>query len=164
MLVRTREAAKTQAELERVNPRIQIGKRGVGNVHEAKLGAPIVFAFKKVQAQRAARREIYARSAGRHVVIREERAASEFEIGNDLAGLCKIPFQREGIQSEAISGAATLNYHEHGHHIHRVFELPAQKAWAVRRGQNPAITCTDVPHAAVGGSSIQSVSAAGPEL
>src|SRR5580700_4408439 len=100
MLVRTGEAAKTQTELQRVNPGIQIGKRGVRNVHEAKLGTPIVFAFEKVQAQRATRREIYARSAGRHIVIREERAASEFEIGNDLAGPCKIPFQREGIQAE----------------------------------------------------------------
>ena len=109
MLVRTSEAAKTQTKLQRVNPGIQIGKRGVRNVRKAKLGAPIVFAFKKVQAQRAARREIYARSAGRHVVICEQRAASEFEIGNDLAGLSKIPFQREGIQPEAIGGAARLN-------------------------------------------------------
>src|SRR5208282_4960636 len=133
MLVRMGETAEAQAQLERVNSRIQIGERGVGNVHEAKLGAHVVLASKKVQAQRAARREVYARSPRRHVVIREKSAASEFEIGNDLAGLSEIPFQRERIQPEAIRRATALNYHEDGHDIHRVFELTAQKSRAHRR-------------------------------
>jgi len=42
--------------------------------HTSREKLDLVTRTKKVQAQRAARREIYARSAGRHVVIREERA------------------------------------------------------------------------------------------
>ena len=103
-------------------------------------GVEIIFAPQKVQPQRAARREIYPRSAGRHIVIREECAASEFEVGNNLAGLCKIPFQREGIQPEAISVVRFLNHQEDGYYIDREFELAAQKAWADRSGQNPAVS------------------------
>ncbi len=103
-------------------------------MHEAKLGAKVVFASQKVQPQRAAGREIDTGSAGRHVVICEERAASEFEVGNDFAGLCKIPFKREGIQSEAIRSAEFLDHHENRYYIHRVFELTAQESGADWRG------------------------------
>lgn len=109
-------------------------------MHEAKLRVEIIFAAQKVQPQRAARGEIYPRSAGRHIVIREKCAASEFEIGNNLSRLCKIPFQREGIQPEAIGIVKFLDHQEDGDYIHREFELTAQKAWADRSGQNPAIS------------------------
>ena len=125
MLVRMRESPKAQTKLESVNARIQVGERGVRNVHEAKLSAPIVFASQKVHPQCAARGEIYTRRAGRHIVVRKKCSAPEFDVRNDPTRLCKIPFQGEGIQPEAVGGAAPLNHHENGHDIHRVFELAA---------------------------------------
>jgi len=128
------EPAKSQPDLQGIYPRIEVGEGGVRDVHEPKLGAKVVFATQKVQAQGAAGREVYPRSTGGHIVIREECAASEFEVGNDFAGLRKIPFKREGIQPEAIRGAEFLDHNEDGHYIHRVFELTAQKSWANWRG------------------------------
>src|SRR5208282_4267038 len=91
MLVRMSESPKPQPQLQRIYPGIQVGKRGIRNVHEAKFSAQIVLAAQKMQAQCAARCEVYPRSAGRHIVIREERAPTELEVGNDLARFCKIP-------------------------------------------------------------------------
>ena len=78
------ESPEAYPHLQRIYPRVQVGKRGVRDMHEAKLRVEIIFAAQKVQPQRAARGEIYPRSAGRHIVIREKCAASEFEIGNNL--------------------------------------------------------------------------------
>lgn len=97
MLVGSRKAAEADSKLKRIDPGVEIAEAGVRNMHEAKLNAPIVLALKKVQAKRAAGREIYARSAGRHIGIGEESAASKFEVGNYFAGLRKVPFERERI-------------------------------------------------------------------
>ena len=158
------EPAKAQPQLERVNSRIQAGEAGVRNMHEADLCAPVVLASQEVQAERAARREVYMGSAGRHVIIREKRAATEFEIGNDLSRLREIPFQREGIQTESVGSSSALNHQEDRHDIHRIFELSAQKARSMRRSQNPAVTRADIPHAAARRAAIQSVATTSPEL
>ena len=139
-LVRMGESPEAYPHLQRIYPGVQVGKRCIRNVHETKLRVEIIFATQKVQTKRATRSEIYTRSAGRHIIIREKCAASEFEVGNNLARLCEIPFQREGIQPEAISVVIFLDHQEDGNYIHREFELAAQKAWADRSGQNPAIS------------------------
>ena len=59
MLVRMGESPEAYPHLKRIYPRIQVGKRSVRNVHEAKLRVEIIFAAQKVQPQRAARGEIY---------------------------------------------------------------------------------------------------------
>jgi len=133
------ESPEAHPQLQRIYPGIQVRKRGIRNMHETKLRVEIIFAPQKVQPQRPARSEIHTRSAGRHIVIREKCAASEFEVGNDLARLCEIPFQREGIQPEAKGVVNFLDHQEDGNYIHRVFELAAQKAWANWSSQNPAV-------------------------
>src|ERR1700721_2875682 len=102
------EPSEAQPQLERIDPRIQVRERGVGYMHEAKLGAPVVFAAQEMQTQGAARSEVYARSAGGHIVVCKKRATAQFEIRNDLTWLPEIPLQSEGIQTEPISRTSAL--------------------------------------------------------
>ncbi len=59
MLVGSRKAAEADSKLKRIDPGVEIAEAGVRNMHEAKLGTDVVFAAQKVEAQRAARREVY---------------------------------------------------------------------------------------------------------
>jgi len=163
-LVRMGKSPEAYPHLKRIYPRIEVGKRGIRNVHETKLRVEIIFASQKVQTQRAASGEIHTRSAGRHIIIREKCAASEFEVGNNLARLCEIPFQREGIQPEAISVVIFLDHQEDGYYIHSEFELAAQKARADRSSQNPAVSWTHIPDSGGCGTPIQSMAATRPYL
>lgn len=70
-LVRARESAKTEAKLKCVDSRVEVGETGVGDMHETKFGAPIVFASEEVQTERPARSEVHAGSAGRDIGIRK---------------------------------------------------------------------------------------------
>src|SRR4249920_283172 len=158
------EATEAQPQLERIDPRIQVCERGVGYMHEAKLRAPVVLAAQEMQTQRAARGEIYVRGAGGHVNVCEERATAEFEIRNDLTRLPEIPFQSEGIQAKTIRRTTVLDHQKNRDDIHRVFELAAQESRANWWRQNPTVTHTHVPDAAVGGAAIQSVAATCPDL
>jgi hypothetical protein len=63
-LVRMGESPEAYPHLQRIYPRVQVGKRCVRDMHEAKLRVEIIFASQKVQPQRPARGEIHTRSTG----------------------------------------------------------------------------------------------------
>ena len=77
-LLRPGEAPESDANLQRVDPRIRTGQARVGDVHESQLRAPIEFASQKVHTDSAARREIHARGSRRHLLVGEE--CSSFEV------------------------------------------------------------------------------------
>src|SRR5579859_1658291 len=100
-LMNAREAAETNAQLQGVDARVQVGDAGVRNVHESEFRAPIVFALRYMEAQGPAGSEIDVRRTRWDFDVREQRAAAQFEIRNNFSEPGEIPFQSEGVQAHA---------------------------------------------------------------
>jgi hypothetical protein len=159
-----REKAKSNAQLNRVHAGIGRTESGIGNVHVANLSAPIEFVAEKVKAEGTAGREINAGSSRRYGVAREERAAADFHVRNHRPMPGEIPFQGERIYARAISGASVLNDQKSGNRFDSVFELAAEDARAVRRGEHPAVTQTDIENPGPGRTAAHPTPTAGPDL
>ena len=91
--------AQPNSHLERVNPPIAGAEAGVGNVHVAQFHAPIAVIPEEVCPQRDAGCEVDARSSGWHVMIGEQRPATQLEVRDNVSTSGEIPFQIHWINS-----------------------------------------------------------------
>ena len=158
------EAAEAETYLNGVNAGIRSGEAGVRDVHEADLGAPIVLTLQEVSADGAASGEIDARRTWRRLIIGEERAAAQVDVGRDVVVLDEIPLQREGIQAESVGGPGFLDQPENWDDIDGILEASTKRTGSDGIGEDPAVAQTYVPYSGVGGAAVDSVAAAGPNL
>jgi hypothetical protein len=92
-----RKPAKAKSELDCVDAGVRAGEAGIGDVHEANLSAPIIFALQEVRADGATGGEIDVRGARWDLVIREQGAAADVNVRCYVVVLDEIPFQSKGI-------------------------------------------------------------------
>src|SRR5437867_4263975 len=95
----TVDFAQPNPQLYGVNARINRAEAGVGDMHIAKLHAPIAAITEKVGPQRNAGCEVHTRSSRRHIMIGEQRPATQLKIWDDPSSRRKIPFQIEWVNS-----------------------------------------------------------------
>src|SRR5277367_1196934 len=164
LLFGLRESAKTEAHLNRVDARVRSGHTGVGDMHEADFGVPVIFALQKVRSDRTARREIHARCSRRCLLGGEERAAAKIDVRRNTVVLDKVPLQRERIQTESVRRAGFLRQPKDGNNIDCEFEAATQWTRRDRIRQDPAVAQTQVPHTRVSGAAVDAVASAGPYL
>lgn len=158
------EPAEAQAELNRIDARIQGRKPRVRNVHEADFRADVVLAAQKVQAQSTAGREIDAGRSFRDSCVGEERAAANFEIGNHAAVSVQGPFESEGVHTSAVGSIGFLKKQKDRNDIYGILQTAVENSGAVGRGENQTVTQADIPNAIAGLTSASAVASAGPNL
>src|ERR1700722_4524907 len=117
-----------------------------------------------MRAQRGGGGEVYGVGVSGDVVVGEEGAAGEFEIGREAAMANEIPLEAERVESQAVGGVGGLENEKHGNSVDGVFETSAKKTGEMRAGDNPSIAEAGVEDAGVAASAADGVAAAGPEL
>ena len=115
--MRVREPAEADAKLQCVNAGIRRHQSCVGNVHEADFCAPVVFAAQKMSTDRTAGGEVHVRGPGRNFVVAEKRTAADVDVGHDVMTRDEIPFQREGIETDAIRSSRSLQNEKYRHDV-----------------------------------------------
>src|SRR4029077_15476527 len=125
-------------KLKRIDAGIRRGEAGVRNVHEAKFGADVVLAAEEVQTESAAGCEVDAGDSFGHLCVGEERAAAEFEIGNDFAMRVQRPFESKGVYTSAVGSVPFLKNEEEGNGFNGIFQAATEETWTVRGGKNQA--------------------------
>ena len=158
------EQAKAKTELNRIDAWVRGCQSGVGNVHVTDLRADVVLVAQKVQSHGASAREIDARSTRRNFHIREQCAAADLKVRNNTASRIQRPFESERVDAGAVRSIRLLNDQKNWHGLDRILQSAAQKAGAVGRGENQAITQAYIPNAVAGLAAIRTVASAGPNL
>src|SRR5882762_1269249 len=101
-LPRARKHSDADAQLQRVNPRIERANPRIGDVHVADFSAPIEFLAQDVHPQRATRREIYAGSSRRNLSVANQRPTVQIGVRHDTAVRIEIPFESERIEGYTV--------------------------------------------------------------
>jgi len=158
------EPSHTESNLDRINPRIRESQSRVRDVQVAQFHAPVIFRAEDVCAQRGGGREVHGVGVGGDVVVSEEGASAEFEVGREAAAANEIPLEAERVESQAVGSIGGLEDEKHGNGIHGVFETSAKKAGEMRAGDDPSVAQAGVEDAGVAASAADGVAAAGPEL
>jgi hypothetical protein len=160
----TEKSSNAQPHLYRVDPRIRRGQACIGDVQIAQFQAPVVLRAEDVRAQGSGGSEVHGVGAERDVVVGEQRAAAEFEVGREAAAADEIPLQTERVESHAVGGVGGLENEKHGNRIDGVLEASAQKAGEMRAGDDPPVTQAGIEDAGIPASAADGVSAARPDL
>ena len=130
----------------------------------AQFQAHIVFRAENVRAEGGLRREVHGIGAGRNVVVGEERAAAEFEIGGEVTVVFEVPLEAQGIEAHAVGSVGWLEDKEQGNRIDRIFKPSAEKAGQVRAGQDPSVAQAAIEDAGAGSSATDGMAAGCPDL
>lgn len=119
-----REQADTQTYLDCVDPRIRARQAGIRDVQEAQLSTPMILtAQEELQSSSSAGSEVYSRDSGRDSLIHEKWSATKLEVRRDVTARFEIPFEHDGIDSDAVGNGGLLKYEERGLRIDCIFKL-----------------------------------------
>lgn len=158
------EPSHSQADLDGVHSRVQIGEACVGDVHIAHLDAPVVFCVEDVRAEGGLVHEVDRVGVGGNFVVGENDAAGEFEIWREAAVALKIPFEAERIETSAVGGVEGLEDHEHGNGVDRIFETSTKNAGKVEIGDDPSVANARIECAGVFGPTGDGMASARPDF
>src|ERR1035438_9813754 len=93
------ESAYSKPHLHGVDPRIRRRQSGVRDVHVAEFETYIVLRAEDVQAQRGLIHEIHSVRSCRNVMVGENRAPSEFEVGRDGPMTFEVPLESKRVEA-----------------------------------------------------------------
>ena len=158
------EFADAQAELHCVEAWIYTAEACVGNVQIAEFEAPIIFRAQDVCAEGGRGREVYFAGEGGNVVVGEQHATSQFEIGRKTAMALEVPLEAEGIEAHTIGSVGRLENQEHRHSVHYIFEASAENAGKMRAGEDPTVSESGIENSGASGASRDGVAGGGPDL
>ena len=162
--VPSEESSYPQPHLHCINPRIRRGQSRIRNVQVPQLQTPVVFRAEDVRPQCRRRSEVHGIGAKRNVVVGEQRAAAEFEVGRKRAAAHEIPLEAKWVKSHAVSSVGGLEDEKHGDRIHGVLESSTKKAGKMRAGDDPSVAQAGVEDAGVAASAAHGMAAARPYL
>src|SRR5882672_7758051 len=100
-LTLTEELSNSQTHLHSVEPRIQIAQACVRDVHVAGFQTERMISPQKVETESRAGSEIHARSKVGHIMVGEQRPATQFEIRNHATPCGEVPFQIHRVDTGA---------------------------------------------------------------
>ena len=109
-------------------------------------------------------REVYFAGEGGNVVVGEQDATSQFEIGRKAAMALEVPLEAEGIEAHTIGGIGGLENQEHRHGVNCIFEASAKNAGKMRAGEDPTLSESGIENSRASGASRDGVAAGGPDL
>ena len=158
------ELSYSQPHLHAVDPWIRRRQARIRNVQVAQFQAQVVFRAEEVRAEGGLRGEVHRVGAGGDIVVREERAAAEFEIGRETPMTFEVPLEPERIKAYAIGGVSGLEDEEDRDPVHRILKPSAEKTGQVRAGQDPSIAQARVEDAGAASSAADGVAACRPDL
>jgi len=164
MAVAGEEPSDAEADLDCVDSWIWRGQACVRDMQVAEFDAPVIFWAENVGAERGGGGEVYGVGVGGDVVVGEESASAELEIGGEAAAADEIPLEAERVESHAVGGVGGLEDEKHGNGIDGVFETSAKEAGEMRGGDDPSVAEAGVEDAGVAASAAHGMAAAGPEL
>src|ERR1017187_4492878 len=163
-IVSAEELSNSQPHLHGVNSWIGRGQACVRDVHVTQFKTDIVFRAKDVHAKRGMVSEVHGVGAGGDVVVGEERAAAEVEVGLKSAVTFEVPLEAERVEAHAVRGVGGLEDEEDGDGVDRIFKPSAEKAGQVPAGEDPSVAQSGVEGAGVASSPVDGVAAARPDL
>src|SRR6266550_3443754 len=138
-----------ETNLERVDAGVEVGQSSVGDVHIARLDAPVTPVPEQMYTKHTAGRKVHGVGTGRNVVAGEKRSAVQFEVGDYATPRGKIPLEVNGVEAHSVRCVGRLKDEKHRHCVNRVFEPAFKETGAVRPGQNPSVAQAKIPHARV---------------
>src|SRR5579863_4748002 len=100
----------------------------------------------------------------RNVMVGEDRAASEFEIGRNAPVAFEVPLQSEWIEANAVCRVRRLKDEEDWNGIDGIFKTATEETRKVRVGEDPSVPQSGVERASVAAAAADRVSAACPDL
>ena len=109
-------------------------------------------------------REVYFAGEGGNVVVGEQRATSQFEIGRKTATALEVPLEAEGIEAPTIGSMGRLENQEHRHSVNCIFEASAENAGKMRAGEDPTVSESGMENSRASGASRDGMAAGGPDL
>ena len=164
MLSAAEEFANPQAHLHRVDSRIRCRQACVRDVHVAQFEADVALRAEDVHSQRGLVHEVDGVGSGGNVVVGEQRAAGEFQVGREASVALEVPLEAERVEAHAVGGVGRLEDQEDRNSVDRIFEASAEKAGEMRAGEDPSIAQAGVEGACVAASAADGVAAARPDL
>ena len=158
------ESSDSQPRLHAVDPRIWSGQACVRDVQVAEFQTDVVFRAEDVYTEGGLGGEVHGVCAGGDIVVGEERAAAEFEIGGEAAVTFEVPLEPERIKTYAVGSVGGLEDEENRDPVDGILKPAPQKAGQVRPGQDPSIAQACVEDAGATSSSANGVAASRPYL
>src|SRR5581483_12510071 len=154
----------SQAHLHGIDSRIGGGQSCIGNMHIPQLNAEVAPGAKNTSAQCRLIHKVDCVGAVGNIVVGEKNSAGQFEEWRQAPTTLEIPFERQGIESCAVSGISGLECDEDRDGIDRVFKSSAKNARKMRGSENPSIAQASVENCSVPAAARNGVAAPGPDF
>lgn len=164
MIVSPEKLSDAQPHLHGIDSGIRSRQSCIRDVHVSQFQADVSLRAEDVHAERRLVHEVYGVRSGGNVMVGEEHAAGEFEVGRDASVTLEVPLEAQRVEAYAVGRVRRLEYQEYRNRVDRILKASAEKARQVWPGKNPSITQAGVEDSSVAASAADGVAAARPDL